>query len=187
MSLLLAMMAAVPLSWQGTAVVHDGSRSIAITVRSRVEESGRVVSESWPTSMGEEEGLRHLVIEPDGQGFVDRGGTRQSADAAFVREEVAQFGFYQQLQAAVAWCDRQPLRAEAVRLVDGPAATNFRCIRRRITNAANHVAAAGKPVRQDFRIMGLHRSGNAVFPRHMRISRDGRPFFDLTVTRFRSP
>jgi hypothetical protein len=39
-------------------------------------------------------------------------------------------------------------------------------------------------VRQEFRIVGLWRSGEAVFPRRMEIKRDGQRFFDLVVTSF---
>ncbi len=41
-------------------------------------------------------------------------------------------------------------------------------------------------MRPEFRIVGLWRSGEAVFPRRLEIRRDGRPFFDLDVTRFTS-
>jgi hypothetical protein len=104
--------------------------------------------------------------------------------AAFATEERAQFAFYRQLQVAARRCADMPAGAamsEAF-VVDGR--TSFRCRGKEVRTAANWVAAEGTPVRQEFRIVGLWRSDDAVFPRRMEIKRDGQPFFDLVVTSF---
>ena len=188
----LLFAAAVPLAWEGTAVVHSGATTIPITVRTRVEASGRVVSESWPTAIGEAKGLRRFILEPSGEGTIERGGRSEPAPAAFAREEVAQFGFYQQLQVAVIRCGTQKPRGAGSHAIvvhaPGAVPTAFRCrFDNLVTTAANWVAAGDKPVRQDFRMIGYHWESRAVFPRRLIIRRDGKPFFDLTVTRFKSP
>lgn len=184
--LLAAASAVTPLQWEGTAVVYDGTEKIPLTVRSRVEADGTVVSRSWPTAVGEAKGLHELVLRPDGSGTMQIGTRTQDAPAALVREEVAQFGFYQQLQEAVRWCDGEAVGSDTVKAFDGPVTTSFRCMNRRVTNAVNLVAAEGPPVRQDFRIVGVLRDGKGVFARRLSIKRDGKPFFDLNVSRFRS-
>jgi hypothetical protein len=137
------------------------------------------VSESWPTALGEAKGLRRFALNPEGSGTIERGGKSEAAPADFVREEKAQFGVYQQMQEALRRC----AGSEQV-TISGAVATSFRCGKGGPTSAANWVAAPGAPVRQDFRMIGWWRDGQAVFPRRLVIKRDGKPFFDLTVTRF---
>lgn len=186
MSLLLGLAAAAALptlKWEGRAVVHDGARDIAIAVRSRMEEA-RIVSESWPVAEGEAKGLRRLTIPAPGEATLDRDGEVAPMPVAFATEERAQFAFYRQLQVAARRCAAMPTSAaisEAF-VVDGR--TSFRCRGKEVRTAANWVAAEATPVRQEFRILGLWRSGEAVFPRRMEIKRDGQPFFDLVVTSF---
>jgi hypothetical protein len=188
MSLLIGLAAAAAVStlkWEGRAVVHDGARDIAIAVRSRLEEA-RIVSESWPVADGEAKGLRRLTIPAAGDATLERGGKVTPMLAAFATEERAQFAFYRQLQVAARRCADMPAGAamsEAF-VVDGR--TSFRCRGKEVRTAANWVAAEGTPVRQEFRIVGLWHSGDAVFPRRMEIKRDGQPFFDLVVTSFSS-
>jgi len=182
----LALAAAVPLAWEGTAKVYDGATVIPLTVRSRMEADGTVVSDSWPTAVGRAKGLHRLVLRPDGSGSLTIGTKSQAAPAALIREERAQFGFYQEMQAAARNCARIGLVGVDDIQVDYRSSTHFRCDKARLTSATNLVAAAGKPVRQDFRMTGWWSDGDAVFPKRLIIKRDGKPFFDLTVTHFRS-
>ncbi|GLR46321.1 hypothetical protein [Sphingomonas astaxanthinifaciens] len=186
MSLLLLLAAAVmPLSWQGRAVVHDDRRRIAITVRSRVEASGRVISESWPTAIGEAKGLRRFILEPTGTGTIERGGRREAAPADFVREEQGQFGFYQLMQQAAHQCAWSGARGIDDIDMGDPLGTHFACDKGFLTSAWNRVDRSGTPIRQQFRMRGWWRDGDAFFPKRLEIRRDGKPFFDLDVTRFR--
>lgn len=186
MSLLLALAVAVAvptLKWEGRAVVHGGSRDIAIAVRSQMEAS-RTVSESWPVAEGEAKGLRRLIIPAAGEATLERGGKVTPMTAAFATEERAQFAFYQQLQVAARRCAAMPASTgmSDAFVIDGR--SSFRCRGNEVRTAANWVAAEGAPVRQEFLIKGLWRSGKAVFPRRLEIKRDGQPFFDLVVTSF---
>lgn len=186
MSVLLSLAAAAALpvlQWEGRGVVHDGTRTIAIAVRSRME-PGRIVSESWPVAEGEAKGLRRLIIPEAGEATLERGGKVTPMPAAFATEERAQFAFYRQLQEAARTCAAQKPEATLSQsfVVDGR--TSFRCRGSEARTAANWVAAAGTPVRQEFRIIGLWRSGTAVFPRWLQLRRGGQPFFDLEVTSF---
>lgn len=180
---LIAAAAASTLHWQGTAKVYDGDRTIALGVDSRLGLDGQVDSRSWPLAEGRAKGERGMMIAADGQsGSLLRNGQSTPMPADFLREERAQFGFYLQLQQAVRWCDAEPAKGESTRVFEGPVATSFLCVDRRITNAANWVAAEGTPVRQDFRVAGLHRRDEVVFPRTLVIKRDGKRWFDLNVT-----
>jgi hypothetical protein len=188
---LLAVAGAVPLAWEGRATVHDGNRTIAIIVQSRVERDGTVISESWPVAEGQAKGLRRMVLHPDGSGTLERGGTVQPLPADLAREEAAQFGFYQQYQVAAGQCAAQTQTGPGSNVIEvhspGPVPTAFRCEWNRVTNAANWVAGSGRPVRQDFRTVGHWRDAGNSFPRRLLIKRDGRLFFDLRLTRFRIP
>ena len=187
MSLLVALAvasAAPVLAWEGRAVVHDGARTIAIGVRSRME-ADRIDSETWPIVEGETKGVRRLVIPTSGAATLERGGKVVDMPPAFAVEERAQFAFYRQLQEAARRCAEKPpgMAMSDAFVVDS---TSFRCRGKQLRTAANWVAAEGAPVRQEFRIVGLWRSGEAVFSRRLEIRRDSRPFFDLDVTRFTS-
>lgn len=191
LALLLAAASARPLAWEGRATVHDGNRTIAIAVRSRVERDGTVISESWPLAEGAPEGLRRMVLQPDGTGTLERRGTVQPLPAEFAREEAAQFAFYQQYRVAAGQCAAQTQTGPGSNVIEvyspGPVPTAFRCEWNRITNAANWMAGTGKPVRQDFRTIGQWRDAGNSFPKRLLIKRDGKLFFDLRVTRFFVP
>lgn len=179
----LAVASATPLlAWEGRAVVHDGARDIAIAVRSRME-ADRIVSESWPVGEGEAKGLRRLIMPAQGPATLERSGKVTDMPLAFAVEERAQFAFYRQLQEAARLCAEKPA-GTAMSNAFVVHFTSFRCLGNEVRTAANWVAAEAPPVRQEFRIIGLWRSGKAVFPRRLEIRRDGRPFFDLQVTRF---
>ena len=190
-ALLAAGAGAVPLAWEGRATVYDGNQTVAIAVRTRVERDGTVISDSWPVAEGEGKGLRRIVLRPDGSGTLERGGTVQPLSADFAREEAAQFGFYQQYQVAGGQCAAQAQTGPGSNVIEvhspGPVPTAFRCEWNRITNAANWVAAPGRPVRQDFRTVGQWLDAGNSFPRRLLIKRGGRPFFDLRVFRFFVP
>ncbi len=174
---LLALAAAQQqLSWSADAAVHDGARVIAIQSRTVLGTDGSVNSASWPVEQGEAKGLRRMIISADG-GWIERAGTRLPMPADMLTEERQQFGFYLELQQAARWCDGQSGQ-QAVVATFGR--TSFRCVRSRLTRAANWLGT----VRQDFRLFGLWRDGGFVFPRRMELLHDGRPYFDMTVSRF---
>jgi hypothetical protein len=187
-AILLAAAATTPaeLSWEASGLVHAGSRTIAIRSRTTLRTDGTLDSASWPTAVGEAKGLRRMLVNAEGSGWLERGAKSEPMPEALLREEGAQFGFYLQLQEAARWCADKGAGQSTVHTVDGPAPTAFRCTGGRITRAANWVQADGPPLRQDFRIDGLLRSGGYVFPPLMEIRRDGQPYFEMRTTGFRA-
>jgi hypothetical protein len=183
--MLLAVLAGLALQWEGRAVVHAGDRTIPIRVRTSIAADGTATSESWPEELGEAKGLRRMIIGPAG-GELHRGGTVAPLPAAMVTEERAQFGIYRQVQEAAA---RVPaLTAAGADTVSIPGHTTswFTMRSGSLRSAVNWLplGEGGRPVRQDFSFDGWWRSGGAIFPRHMILTRDGKPYFELWVERF---
>ena len=172
------------LSWEGTAEVYPPGQVLKIAVRSSIDRDGTVVSESWPVAVGEEKGLRRMTLSSTG-GTIERGGQTQPMPKEMWDEEHAQFGFYQQLQAAAEEVPRHI--AEGVNLfsVAGAVTTWFRIGQDgQLTGAVNEVPAGSGRAWQEFRFDGLLRSNGAVFPRQLLMTRNGERYFLLEVTKF---
>ena len=182
--LLAAAAGMVSLSWEGTAEVHPPGRTLQIAVRSSIDAEGNVVSESWPVELGETKGLRRMTISNAG-GTMERGGDKQVLPPDIWSEERAQFGFYRQLQVAAAKVPEHIARGANSFSVDGAVRTWFRIGHDgQLIGAVNDVPTAGGLARQEFRFDGLLRSNGAIFPRQMRMTRNGEPYFLLNVSRF---
>jgi len=183
---LLAAAAAGPmsLSWEGTAEVYPPGRKVEIAVRSRIDRDGNVVSESWPVEVGEANGLRRMTLTAEG-GTTERGGQMQPMPPEFWNEERAQFGFYRQLQVAASIVPDRVAQGANTFSVDGEVKTWFRIgSDGQLDGAVNEVPTAKGRAWQEFQFDGFHRSNGAVFPKQMRMTRNGDPFFLLKVTRF---
>jgi len=180
----LALAAAVALSWEGTGTVYPPGEPLKIAVRTRIDTQGNVVSESWPVALGEEKGLRRMMLKADG-GTVERGGKSEPMPKPMHGEEWAQFGFYQQLQAAVPRASEIARQRVNTFSVPGVVTTWFKVDPEgRVTEAVNIVPTGDGPAHQRFRFDGFLNDGGAVFPRHMEMYREGKPYFTLDVTRF---
>lgn len=180
----LALLAAVALSWEGTGTVYPPGAPLKIAVRTRIDADGNVVSESWPVAIGEEKGLRRMTLRVDG-GTVERGGKSEPMPQFMWNEERAQFGFYQQLQAASVKAKDVARQGANTFSVPGLVRTWFRVdAEGTITEAVNIVPAEGGQAHQRFRFDGFLIDDGAVFPRHMEMYRGGKPYFTLDVTRF---
>jgi hypothetical protein len=182
-----AVAAATPQSmhWEGSAAVWDGDRKIPLTVRTTIGRDGSVRSNSWPTDVGVAKGLHRLEIKGY-SATMTIGGKSGPTPAAMVAEERRQFGFYWQLQDAARWCRAHP-RGTARRTIAGLVATRFTCRRGEITQASNRLepsAEGAAPIEQRFTFKGWWRRGGAIFPRHMMLTRSGKPYFMLEVARF---
>lgn len=181
----LAAAAMPTLHWEGHAKVFAGDRTIPIAVRTTVFANGDVQSDSWPEDVGEAKGLHRMTIHA-GVGETLVAGKRGPMDAAMLAEEQAQFAIYRQLQEAAALAPSiRTVSANSVS-IEGPARTWFRLGGDGPMSAVNWlpVGEGGAMVRQDFRFAGWWRDGGALFPRRMVLTRDGRPYFELEVTRF---
>ena len=116
---------------------------------------------------------------------MERGGEKQSMPQEMWSEERAQFGFYRQLQVAASRVPEHVAKGVNTFSVDGEVKTWFRIgPDGELIGAVNEVPTGEGRAWQEFRFDGLLHSNGAVFPRQMRMTRNGRPFFLLDVTRF---
>jgi hypothetical protein len=183
-ALLLGAVGTLSLNWEGNAEVYPPGQVLKIAVRASIDREGNIVSESWPIELGEAKGLRRMTLSATG-GTMERGGKSQPMPADIWTEERAQFGFYQQLQVAEA---ERPVRiAQGVNAfpVDGKVKTWFRIgPEGQLIGAINEVPTGTGKARQEFRFDGLLRSNGAIFPKQMRMTRNGERYFMLDVTKF---
>lgn len=172
------------LSWEGTAEVYPPGRTLKIGVRTSIDPIGNVVSDSWPLEVGEAKGLRRMRIA-DGEGTIERAGKSEPMPEAMRFEEQAQFAFYRFLQLAAQRApDRAALGVDTFQVAGAPL-TWFKIDRNgRIVGAVNEVPANGATAYQQFRFDGFWQSRESIFPKHMEMRRDGRPFFTLDVASF---
>ena len=184
---LLATVVAVQLpsmSCEGTAEVYPPGQVAKIAVRTRIDQEGNVVSESWPVEVGEARGLRRMTIT-DAGGTMERSGEKQPMPTDIWREERAQFGFYRQLQVAASQVPARITQGVNTFSVEGEVKTWFRIgSNGQLIGAVNEVPTGDGRAWQEFRFDGLLHSNGAVFPRQMRMTRNGQRFFLLDVTRF---
>jgi len=100
-------------------------------------------------------------------------------------EETAQFGFYRQLQVAAAQVADNVARGVNMFSVPGAVRTWFRIgSNGQLVGAINQVPTGGGRAWQEFRFDGFWQSNGAIFPKRMRMIRDGKPYFTLNVTGF---
>jgi hypothetical protein len=184
LALLAAAAGQLTLSWEGTAEVYPPGRTLHIAVRSTIDRNDNVVSESWPVELGEAKGLRRMTLSAHG-GTMERTGEKQPMPREIWAEERAQFGFYRQLQVAASQVPAHVAQGVDMFSVDGAAKTWFRIgPDGSLIGAVNQLLTADGPAWQEFHFDGLLLSSGAVFPKRMRMTRNGRPFFLLEVSKF---
>ena len=183
-ALLAAAAGPLALSWEGQGEVYPPGRTLQIAVRSSIDRDGNVVSESWPVELGEAKGLRRMTLSAEG-GTMERAGEKQAMPAEMWAEERAQFGFYRQLQEAASEAPAYFAKGVNTFSVDGEVKSWFRIgSNGQLIGAVNEVPTAEGRAWQEFRFDGLLHSNGAVFPKQMRMTRNGRRFFLLDVTKF---
>jgi hypothetical protein len=181
------------LRWEGEAVVHAGGRDVAINVATLVVPFSWARSESWPTAQGRA-AARTMVIAEEG-GWVERDGRSEPLPPSFVEHERAQFAIYGLMLLAPllrppARLTRLPDRDRFARLLAerSPAPpTELRFDRSgRLAEALNQVpdAEGGKAIPQRFVFSEEAMPGRIRWPRELRIEQQGRPYFELRLTRF---
>jgi dienelactone hydrolase len=174
------------LEWRGTGEVYPPAGPLRIAVHTRIDAADNVVSESWPVTEGEAKGLRRMSLSNDG-GAVQVGGKQEPMPASMWSEERAQFGFYRQLQAASAAAPAVAKAGANTFAVDGLVRTWFRVAPDGTISEAFNDLPVGENrafVRQRFVFEGWWRDGAAVFPKHMLMTRNGRPYFSLNAEQF---
>lgn len=184
--LALLALAAGPLalSWEGHAEVYPPGQVLKIAVRSSIDAHDNVVSESWPVELGEAKGLRRMTLSSEG-GTIERGGNKRPMPLDIWTEEQAQFGFYRQLQLAEAERPSRIAQGANTFAVDGNVKTWFRIgPDGQLIGAVNEVTTGSGRAWQEFRFDGLLHSNGAIFPKQMRMTRNGERYFMLDVTKF---
>jgi hypothetical protein len=183
-ALLWAAAGSMSLSWAGNAEVYPPGRVLKIVVRSSIDREGNVISESWPIELGEAKGLRRMTLSASG-GTAERGGQGQPMSADMWAEERAQFGFYRQLQLAEEVRPERIAQGVNTFVVDGEVKTWFRIgPDGELIGAVNEVPTSEGLAWQEFRFDGLLHSNGAIFPKQMRMTRNGERYFLLDVAKF---
>lgn len=182
------------LSWQGEAVVHDGGRDIRIGVSTMVVPFIAARSTSWPLASGRS-AARTMILDTGG-GRVERNGSSERLPELLVRHEQAQFAIYGMMLLAPLDEGRATLQLrhderglDVVRVYHPPAPVTrlyFESDGRlaEATNLVSHPERRRKHISQHFFFSEEEMPGPVRWPRSLRIEQDGRPYFELTLSRF---
>ena len=182
------------LSWQGEAIVHNGGRDVRIGVSTMVVPFIAARSASWPLASGRA-ATRTMVLDTGG-GRVERDGASERLPDLLVRHEQAQFAIYGMMLLAPLDKGRALLRllhderGLNVLRVDHPPAPVTRLYFEsdgrlaEATNQVPHPERRKKRISQHFYFSEEEMPGPVRWPRSLRIEQDGRPWFELTLSRF---
>lgn len=175
-----------PLAWDGEATVHAAGRTIELGVRTRITADGQVVSVTWPLAEGESARRKMLITKTDG--WTERGGVREPMNAAQLAHERQQYGFYTQLQMALAVANQSARAKPLILPVGGLTDTIFEFdYNGHVVAARNVVAlpeAGGRPIRQTLLLAGDISSNGLHWPRTIRILQNDKLFFELRIKAF---
>lgn len=182
------------LSWQGEGVVHDGDRDVRIAVSTMVVPFVAARSASWPLASGRS-AARTMILDSGG-GRVERNGLSLRLPDLLVRHEQAQFAIYGMMLLAPLDKGRASLRLvhgrpgfDILRVHYPPAPLTrlyFEPDGRlaEATNSVPHPERKGRRIEQHFYFSEEQMPGPVRWPRSLRIEQDGKPFFELTLSRF---
>lgn len=178
------------LRWTGEATVFDPDGQIALGVDTRVVPFERAKSDTWLRERRRHT-LRTLEIGPDG-GWTTRDGQRTPMPAPMLAHERLQYATYGLMLLA-------PLREPDVVVQRGPDVDGLRVLHVEHPRAAPsdlYFDARGRLVRIDnvvpkpdgfgsdrqrFDFEGVIEANGLVWPRAMRISHEGEPYFELRL------
>ncbi|HWI23771.1 MAG TPA: hypothetical protein VNS59_02490 [Lysobacter sp.] len=178
------------LHWTGEATVFAGERRIELGVDTMVTPFLRARSTTWLRDQPET--TRRVLAIDGANGWTERDGRREEMPDAMREHERLQYAVYGLMQLA-------PLRAPGVRLQRLPDRDGLRVLhvehpsalpadlffdaRNRLVAIENSVPdpERGTPVAQRFSFEGDIVSAGAHWPRTLRISQDGRPYFELRL------
>jgi len=181
------------LSWEGEAVVHAGGRDVRIGVSTMVVPFAAARSASWPLAEGKAATRTMLITEESAR--LERGGTSAPLPDALAAHERAQFAIYglmllAPLESGGASLRRLPdERGMKVLRVVHPKAPVTRLYFEsdgRLAEAANNVPdpESGAPIAQRFFFSPETMPGPVRWPRGLRIEQQGRPYFEMALSRF---
>jgi len=184
------------LVWEGEATVHAGGRTVELTGRWAVQPPDSAVVATYETSRGPAS-VRRLILAGT-RGWLERGGELTPMPPAMLANEREQFYLYSVMRLV-------PLRAPNVQLVAippdslgqrGVRATQpdrpdvelyvdelgrLAHLRLRVTDAMT-----GRPALQDVWLAGSIEADGVRWPKSVRITLDGKPYFDMEIRALRT-
>ena len=181
--------AATILKWSATATVHGPRGPLRIEGRWLVEPPDRAVVATWEADKGQASSRRMLL--DSNRGWMERGGERTPMPATVLANERDQFYLYSMMRLV-------PLRGREFELsVSEPRTLLIRHPRRpdveasfdetgRLARLRTHVShpADNSDIVQEVTLEGTISGAGLNWPRTIRITQDGRPFFEMELTEF---
>lgn len=178
------------LHWTGTATIFAKDR-IEIGTSTTVHPFKDARSDTWLVSDGPAK-TRSLIVEGD-RGWTEMGGDRKPLPAAQARHEAAQYSLYALMLLSPLRDPRAMITIDAIKgeiAVTHPAAPPTVLVFAKdgtLKSARNMVPAPdgkGPPIHQVIRFEGDMVSRGVHWPRHIVISQDGKPYYDLKLEQF---
>lgn len=189
-----ALSRAQVLAWTGEATVLADGQRIELGVDTRVAPFTKARSDTWVRDPGRNT-LRSLEIDGD-QGWMTRGGQRTAMPIAMQRHERVQYAVYGLMRLVTlrdAGADVQALPDDAgglrglrVSHPQAPATDMYFHDDGRLAYLTNSVPAAEGhgSVAQRFDFEGTIEADGVRWPRTLRISQSGKPYFELHLSTF---
>ena len=189
-----ALSAAPVLAWTGTARIYSDKKIIDISVDTVVEPPVRARSISWLTEVGRST-ERTLAIDESG-GTLIRGGVRTAMPQPMFDHERQQYAIYELLRltplrrADVTLIflpnDRSGRRGVQVRRPNLPSANMWFDKDARLAMVETTVTdpGAGGSIREEVVFFGQIEDKGVHWPKLIKITCNGKPYFDLTLTSF---
>jgi len=190
-----ALTAARALAWSGDAVVHAGGRDVRIAGEWAVQPPDTAVVATYDVTRGPASTRALVVAAP--RGWMVSGDRFQPMPPAMLANERDEFYLYEVMRLV-------PLRAPGVTLTavppDSLGQAGFRAEQPGRPPVEVYVDSAGRlahlritvqdpsggaPVRQDAWLGGVIEAGGVRWPRELRLTMNGAPYFDLTLRSFR--
>jgi hypothetical protein len=191
-----ALARARALTWAGTATVHAGGRTVHIAGRWSVQPPDTAVVATYDVSRGPATTRALVVAAP--RGWVVAGGRFDPMPPPLLANERDEFYLYDVMRLV-------PLRAPGVRLTTVPADTlgqpGFRAEQAGRPAVELHVDAGGRlahlrtqvrdpgggaPVWQDVWLAGVVEADGVRWPRELRLTMNGAPYFALAIDSLRT-
>ncbi|MFN2567332.1 MAG: hypothetical protein ABR499_20235 [Gemmatimonadaceae bacterium] len=183
------------LVWEGEATVHAGGRTVRLTGHWAVQPPESAVVSTYETSRGPAS-VRRLILSGD-RGWLERGGQLTPMPPTVLANERQQFYLYSVMRLV-------PLRASAAQLsAIAPDSLGQRGVRvtqagrpdvdvfvdntGRLAHLRTRVtdAMTGNPAVEDVWLAGVVEADGVRWPRSVRITLDGKPYFEMEIRTLR--
>jgi hypothetical protein len=178
------------LHWTGTATIYAKDK-IEIGTSTTVHPFKDARSDTWLVSDGPAK-TRSLIVEGD-HGWTEMGGDRKPLPAAQARHEAAQYSLYSLMLLSPLRDPQAMITIDAIKgeiAVTHPAAPPTVLVFAKdgsLKSARNMVPTPdgkGPPIHQVIRFEGDIVSRGVHWPRHITISQNGKPYYELKLEQF---